>query len=773
MFKLYWRYCLVLAVLCSGLNFSGSLYAAERTDKRVIEEILVVSTKRAKADESQDVPIASTVVSAAMINENNFFDLVEVARMVPGADFNQTATFPGIQRFWMRAVGVSFSTPNFDPAVGVYQDGVFIAQNIAAILDTFDMESIEILRGPQGTLFGRNTSVGAVSSRSRRPTNEKNFRIQGTLGSFDRRDLSASFSGPLIEDTLLGKLSVQSRKRDGWMKDLGGGADVGEIDTTHLRGTLVWNPTDDLDVTLIGEYYERGGDGAIAAPLGLDKNGTANHVLLPGERDFDETWSTGSNAEPFGTFSDHEVKKLIVEANWDLGHGVLTSVTGFVDVLAYSGSDFDGLPTNSLQVVTRLMIDQDQFSQELRYASSFSDNFDFTVGLYYFTQDLEYGEQRCCITKTVANPYGMRPPGYDLLEHDAFALFAEGRIHLSDSLTLTVGGRYTDENKDVKMGLVNFGSCDAALTGDLRTNSFFSCTRGAKGGFDIVDDESWSSFSPKVGLQYIYNEDVMLFASATRGFRSGGFSFRAGGAELSVPGIRPAYYDEEKVDSYEMGVKSDLLDNRLRLNVNTYYQDWGGIQRNLQEGAPGNIVQRTANVDESHVYGLELEMNAIAGLDMLTDGDSLRVDLSIGRAKSGYDSNDYVIRDPNTLAVTVDLTGQEFGGGHNTTYVGLTYEHPVGSSGATLSWHGTYYWKEGWWTEGVQRPTGINKYDDRNIVDASIQYTSAEGTWFVKLFGKNLTDDENYAAVVPFADTFGLGNPEDPRTIGLTVGFDL
>ncbi|HEY5681406.1 MAG TPA: Plug domain-containing protein, partial [Pseudomonadales bacterium] len=124
----------------------GTAIAAERSQSRVIEEIVVVSTKRAQGELAQDVPVASTVVSAEAISENNFTDLVQVARLVPGADFRETATFPGIQRFWLRAVGVSFSTPNFDPAVGTYQDGIFVAQNIAAILDTFDMESIEILR---------------------------------------------------------------------------------------------------------------------------------------------------------------------------------------------------------------------------------------------------------------------------------------------------------------------------------------------------------------------------------------------------------------------------------------------------------------------------------------------------------------------------------------------------------------------------------------------------------------------------------------------------
>ena len=188
-----------LALICAAGVTAAA--AGERADSRMIEEVLVVSTKRAQAELAQDVPIASTVVSAAMIGENNFLDLRDVARMVPGADFRQTATFPGIQRFWLRAVGVSFSVPNFDPAVGVYQNGVFVAQNIASNLDTFDMESIEIMRGPQGTLFGRNTSVGAVVARTRRPGDEFELRGQATVGSFDRKDFAVSVEGPISAGT--------------------------------------------------------------------------------------------------------------------------------------------------------------------------------------------------------------------------------------------------------------------------------------------------------------------------------------------------------------------------------------------------------------------------------------------------------------------------------------------------------------------------------------------------------------------------------------------
>jgi iron complex outermembrane receptor protein len=772
----------MLMFMLMGIGLICPAYAAERADNRVIEEIIVTSTKRATGDLAQEVPVASTVLSASMILENNFNDIVDVAHMVPGADFRQTATFPGIQRFWLRAVGVSFSVPNFDPAVGVYQDGIFIAQNIAAILDTFDMESIEVLRGPQGTLFGRNTSVGAVVSRSRRPGDEFSFRARVTSGSFSRQDFSVSVEGPLIENKLLAKLSLQSRNRDGWMKDLSGGERLGEFESTHARGTLVWRPTDDLDVTLIGELYDRGGDGAVSTSLGESDLGRSGHPFVPDGRKWDTTYAGNAENEPWRSFSDHEVKKVIVEVNYDAGHGIFTSITGFVDVLAFSGGDFEGLPSGSpLNVVSRLMIDQDQFSQELRYASTFSEKYDFTAGLFYFTQDLFYGEQRCC-QYSQPNVFGVRPPGVDELDHDSLGAFAEVRIKLSDVLTLSLGGRYTKEKKDVKIGFVNFGSCQAAVAPRFETSDYFVCTGGsAGGGYDYADDETWTSFSPKVSLQYQVTEDVMLYTSATRGFRSGGFSFRAGAGELllrdaqiaaGVKPIRPTFYDEEQVDSVEIGIKSDWYENRLRFNATGYYNWWDGIQRNLQEGLPGNITQRTANVEESHVYGLEIEVNAIAGLDMFVEGDMLRIDGAFAVAESGYDSDDYVILDPDTLTVATDLTKQEFGAPHNTAFVAAIYEHPVGNQGATLSWRASYWWKDSNYNEGVQRANGLNKYEERSEYDAQVRYTSPDGKWYIKAFGKNLDYDKGYVARVPFAATWGLGNPREPRTYGITIGFE-
>tara|TARA_B100000795_G_scaffold28471_1_gene18831 strand:+ start:4219 stop:6567 length:2349 start_codon:yes stop_codon:yes gene_type:complete len=765
---------LIRLFLLLGFPLSGANWVmAEENSDRMIEEIIVVSTKRAQGELAQNISRASTVVSADMMAQNNMADLIDVARMVPNAQFKETSTFPGVQRFWLRAVGVTFSVPNFDPAVGVYQDGIFVAQNVAAILDTYDQESIEILRGPQGSLFGRNTSVGAVVTRSKRPSDEFEFNAEVTVGEFDRNDYAVSVSGPISEN-LSGKLAVLSRNLDeGWVKNTAPGRDdIGEEEHLHIKGMLVWNPTDELDITFIAEDYQRDGDGALAVSLGTCDNGKDCHGLGVPARRWDETYD---DEFPWGSHSDHEINKYIVEANWDVGHGIITSLTGFIDVDVHSGSQFEGIIP--FIITTRLHIDQDQVSQELRYASTFSETFDITAGLYYFQQDLKYGEARAQGSRMgkqqpgisdLTNPFGLRAPTYSELDHEAFALFAEARWHLNDQWTVIAGGRYTDESKDVSMCMIYTGSCSGNESAPFIGSSNWSNGGGAVDGWDMVDDESWDSFSPKVAVEYRPQEDLLYYASATRGFRSGGFSFRAGAAELATqandPSFRPAFYDRERVDSLEFGMKSDWKDNTIRVNATAFYQWWDGIQRNLQEGPVGNIIQRTANVEDSHVYGIELETNWIAGYDLLLKGDTLRFDISLGWADSGYDS-DYIVS-------TVDLSDETYAAPHETAYLGVSYNHPVGDSGAEIRWRVSYFWQEEYAPEGVPRGTGLELYSRIKLLDASVQIASADDKWYARLFGKNLNDYEYYVGRVPFSSSFGVGLPANPKTWGLTIGYN-
>jgi outer membrane receptor protein involved in Fe transport len=238
-------------------------------------------------------------------------------------------------------------------------------------------------------------------------------------------------------------------------------------------------------------------------------------------------------------------------------------------------------------------------------------------------------------------------------------------------------------------------------------------------------------------------------------------------ATLAVFNGRPAFYGEEAVDQLELGLRSELFDRRLRLNVTGYNQWWDGIQRNLQSGGPTSAVQRTANIEESYVRGIEIEMSAIAASDLAMAGDRLQIDASYGRAWSGYDS-DYLVGSPPNL---VNLRDQDFASPHQTAFMSFSYEHPVGAG--TLNWRlaGTYIGPN--WTEGIREATMINKYHARRNLDLSVQFNPERGNWYARLFGTNLLNYESYSARTLFAtgvNAFGTANPDPPREWGLALG---
>lgn len=765
----------------TSASAQGETAQAERT-RGVLEEVVSRARKRAGAERAQSVPVAATIITDTMIELNHYNDFLEIARMVPNSNFRETNTFPGVQRFWLRGVGVTFSVPNFDPVVGVVMDGIYVAQNIAAILDTFDMESIEVLRGPQGTLFGRNLAGGAVVARSRRPGDEFNIRGKGTYGRFDRAEFAFGIEGPVIKDKVAAKLAIQYRSHNGYLRDNLSldGKNQGEFTTYSIRPTIVFTPSDDFDLTIIGDYYARRGDGspAVTFPPGPNLEGIVNPVIgLTGQttRDWRETWADQSRLP---SHSNHDNYRLVIEANWDLGHGVLTSISGYMSVDALSGAQFDGLPNLNISE-TRLYIDQEQFSEELRYASTFSDTWDFTFGLYFFDQDLSYGEQRLQDSRVGVfidnvpdgpngeiNPFGLGFPGHDLLDHKNYAAFLEAHIHLTEDITLTLGGRYSIEKKHARVGLVNGGSCRSS---GMPFNGLkeFSCTFGLANGFDIDDRDTWKNFTPKVVLEYQINPDTLVYASWAAGQRSGGWSFRANANDLNFA-PRPAFYDEEKVNSFELGLKGDFFDNRLRTNLAAFYSIWKDIQRNLQFGTGGgNIFQTTLNAPKSHVWGLEAEINYIIAQDLMASEDSLRFDGSVGWFDSGYD--DFIDFDGDNI----DDRNRKFEAPNFTFYLGLTYDQPVGNAGGYLTYRVSFSYQNEY-KVGNNAADQLGWYSARDFLDASIRYEAEGGKWYVSVFGKNLLDDKYYESRVTFvANAFGVAIPGMPATWGVEIGFNL
>lgn len=683
-------------------------------DVMQLDEIVVTARKRARAESLQETPISATAFGPAQMEDFLVKDIVDVGRLAPSVALQPSAQ-KGVQNFAIRGMGVSGSTPSDEPAVGIFQDGVYWGSNYGALGDLFDVESLEILRGPQGTLFGRNVTGGAVAFRSARPSFTDSTKATVGIGTYGSYEASAVLNRPLVEDKLAARLAVQSRWLDGYFTDARTNSDYGKSHSMILRPSLRFTPNDNLDVTLIGEWYSEKGDPVVArgvSPSTLP----GSPMTLPQREGYITPADFWTVAPDTRGSNDIDVLFGVLEINWTLGAGVLTSVTGYRDVRTRVLTDFDGTPSRAfLQGIAQ---DQDQFSSELRYAMPLSDSFDFTTGLYYFEQSFNFREGRNL------NNGAQRVATRSLLDNDSFAAFAEADWRPLEKLTLTVGARYTEETKKARSA--PFGAC--AL-------DFSTCTLSPQAQ---TDD---SNLSPKLGLSYQVTDDQLLFASATRGFRSGGFSLR--GTAIIEP------YKAEQVTAYEVGYKADLLNRHLRLNLSAYNNDYKDLQRTVLGVSPTlGVVQSVFNAADATIRGVEVEATAI-----LTE--HLSVSGSYGYTDAKYKSFAGVA-DPGSRQF-VRVPKDSF----NLT---ATYGRTLSDGGAfkanlSSSYTGAYFFDD----------PNLLKQKSYNLMDANLNYTTPSGVWTVSAYGKNLTK-EKYAF---WGSTLGaLGQnmfPGAPRTWGLRL----
>lgn len=757
----------VLSIVVLALTSQFPVVNAAETSA-LMEEVVVTGRKKADSETLQDTPISAAVFNAEKVELINAVDIRELGDSVPNVRLVQQGNSLGYGSFYIRGAGVSPSVPSFDPAVGVVIDGVQLAQAGTGVLDVFDLETIEILRGPQGTLFGRNVSGGVVNVRTARPDGEFGFKFRSTLGSHDRLDVSASIEGGITDD-LAAKFTLLKRTRDGYVDDLVSGDEYGEVDLTIIRPTFVWDVSDDLQLTLLYERYENTSHPPPVIPTGAtDKDASVGGLIPGGRRDnYHSTWYDNPQPGPSG-WAEFERNRYTLEAVWDLGHGTVTSITGYADMDQAAGQDFDG--TNVAFIFsTVLHTQQDQFSQEVRYSSSFSDKYDFTAGFYYFEQDVEYGEQRyqgsrvdCCVNP--GDPIGAGWPGKGLTDQEQWALFFEAHYNFTDQLTGTLGARYGEEDKATRVGMVNSGNCTGAGTWKLNYDSI-TCPLG----YQIDDKESWDNLDPKVGLDYRINDDMMVFASWTSGYRGGGWTYRADVGELAR--LRPGFYDEEQVEATEIGFKGTFLDGRLRMNIAYWQNEFEDLQRSvfltevLADGSV-SLTQRFTNVSDSQTDGWDFEMLASLMEDGIVDGDNLVLEFNYGQIDTDYKS-------------PVDFNGDGVDDGShpwnqvpdNTYFAALTYSHPA-FDGGTMTWRTSYLHVD----EVIGGGTNLDPisfYQEKQLWDASVKFESSDARWSLALFGKNLGDEEYMAFRTRFSSAFGIGVPAMDRTWGLTLGYEM
>lgn len=735
-----------------GLSVMAVADQAPTSGGSVLELQEVVITSRKVGEEVlQRTPLAATAVALDDIARGQYTDLREVARLAPNVQLETSAAFPGFANFTIRGMTLNNSLRTLDPAVAVVMDGMAFGDPFGMVLDTFDVESVEVLRGPQGIVIGRNATGGAVVMRTRKPGDE--FAVRGSVrvGNLDRFDQTLSLEGPLSE-TFRGKVAVLHRKGDGPFEDNNGGTTVpapgnpsGTLDNPRvkppvredvltIRPVLVWEPTDDLEFTLVTEYVD------------AEYGGNASRIL---EARPPLTQGLGYTPPPFGFDVDHngigatemETKRAALEANWSVGPGTLTSVSAWRELDYLTNGDNDGTPFTILHFPDNTA-QSTQYTQELRYVFEANDRFTFLFGGYYSSLDMDQLENRI-VNLVLA---GMAPPAATIRQQTFFdqdseirALFANADWKATDKLTLSAGVRYTEEKKDITIGLLRV--CPGT--------DFTNCPTSS-----VYDEDDWSDVSPRVSVDYQLAEDIFAYASYTSAFRSGAFNGRATTA-ASVRASEP-----EEAGALEFGLKSELFDRRLRANLALFYTDFTDIQATL---IGPDTAQTILNAADAKIKGAELELKWLA-----TEG--LTLDAIVGYTDASYSRFD-----------GLDLTGD----GVNDPELAKQLEFPrvpkltltgIANYGFTLpivdgdfNARVQYAWRDSTYTDLVNTPqTRLPSY---GLLDASFEYAPSDKLT-LRLYGTNITNEEtweiNVSAPFGFIVNGGIG-----RTYGLEGVFQF
>ncbi len=681
----------------------------------VLPEIFVTAAKKATSEAVQDIPAAISVYSGETIEGNFVQDLTDIGHMAPNVKLDDIGSFPNTTNFFIRGMGVTSSILSDEPTVGIFVDGMYLGINVGSLVDLFDVETVEVLRGPQGTLFGRNVTGGAVLIRHRRPTGEFSIRGKTTIGTYERVEQNLVIEAP-VTNKLAWKLGMLYRNKGGYYDNVLNSSDnLGDDRTWLLRPMLTWKPTENLELTLISEFSDFEGDGV---PVRLIKDKTPLKTPPSSSKNF------ATDLEPE---SDYHTEQVVLDINWNIGPGKMTSITSYRQLKTPMEIDVDGTGSAIFHVIGTSQ--QDQFSEELRYATTISKRAELTTGITFFSQNLMYDEERTILNGAI------KLATDSIMDHYSVGFFSQGNIDLSDTLTLTLGGRYTWEEKDVKV----------ASLGGMRTPDLKGFT------YDFIDNDRWDFVSWHGSLNWLPTEDISLYVSTTRSFRSGGYNMRN-----QLP-ASPGPYDEERVDAFEVGVKADWFNGRVRTNLVGFLNDYKDLQRAV---VGPSIGQEILNAADATIKGFEVEITILPF-------DNFQLDFSLGYTDANFDKYEGLdvdgdgIPDPE-LAEHLDfLNVPEW-----TSYLGGVYYIPIPwvcggelELKASASYNDSYPITE----------KNLLSQDSYTLVDASMSYSFCNEHFKFSIFGKNLLD-EHYTH---FGISSSLFDSEFYTQEGATGGIEL
>jgi iron complex outermembrane receptor protein len=694
---------------------SISAFAQSEKSGFVLEEITV--TAQRKEEGLQDTPIAVTAFSSEGLKDVGAVNVKDLTDFVPTLDVTRTSQ--NAMQVTLRGVTSTNNTELGDPAVSFNVDGIYTARPQAASALMFDTERVEVLRGPQGTLFGRNSPAGAINLITKKPhTDEVEGSIGVVVGDYNRVGVQGVLNLP-VSDTFALRASFMDEQRDGFLEAGEGSLEpiaddetAETVDDTAFRIGANWMISDTVNWQLTYDYMD-----SASLPT-ISVLGTAEDARVADLRTASST--------------DMEMTALRSRLDWDLSDSVLLTYLASVNTL-----DRDQVASGVVgQNTTITYSENDSSTHEFQLTSIDAEKLDWIVGVFYFEEET-YIDFLVDVNPTFGQRF-LQPKRTS----ESRAVFGQATYHFNADLGLTVGARYSEDEKE------DIGGGNYTCAGGIYPVS--NCVQNR----DNTRDDEWSAPTFRTQLDWNMNDETMFYTSVASGYKAGGFA--AGGTPS---------YDEETLITYEVGSKNDLLDGRLRLNAALYISDYQDMQISSLEELDGGTIRATRNAASATIKGLEVEYTWVITDYSRLQGYVAYLDASFDDFPNAVDA----IFDTTAL---VDASGNKLQNSPEWSF-NISYDHDINlSSGATLRPRLAVSWRDDYYLRPINRPLD-DEQDAATTVDASLRYTAANENWSAEIFGKNLTDEEVRVEAGGRANGSGvlLYNYRAPATYGVRVDY--
>jgi len=740
----------ILLALQSQNAFALNEVTEKMANKDKLETIVITSQKR--SERLIEVPISVTNVGKEELVQRSIKKLIDIGDAAPNLTISQGSDFGS--KISIRGVGASSRNIGFDSRVGVYIDGVYLGQSPAINQGLVDLERVEVLRGPQGTLFGKNTIAGAINLISQKPTDEFEGSVSVNLGNYDTRDYNVQLNVPLSETTYA-KVFLNKVEQEGYVENKMLNTTEGEKDEASGRINLLSELTDKLELSFSADYT---GQDRLAFSNAAVSGTFGGH---PTEGAFGDIYQ-GTSTDKYAYFQNkdlHEDKtiwgsSITLDYTFDNDFS-LKSITAYRDTQMSIAIDADRGPLDLLN--TFYTDTYAQGSQEFQLISPDNTDFKYILGAYLFSLDsttlrtADGGDDAGIMGDPRIQP-GRPAVAIDGgIETRSYALFANTTYDINDEFVLGFGVRYSSETKSVDWSI------------DGSDSGFFNIATGS-----VVDERTDTNFSPSVNINYAVSDNSQTYARISTGFKSGGYNLDFVTEEVLQEGIE---FDEETVTSFEIGYKAELMDYRLRLNAALFYAQYDDYQVNQYiDLGDGRTAISITNAAKVITQGLEVEVDYQITDDFKINGTIGLLDATFdhfpGGGAGGSDATGNYL--PNAPEATVGL--------------GFQYFQDVTALSSKIMYRMDYnYTAEQYFTvnndENYLLPGGdtvdFDKADSYSTVNARISLLSDSGTWEVSLWGRNLTDSDHMVdSAREFLGTITAGYAK-PRTFGVETKFNF